>query len=197
MGHEHATAGADGTVGTEPAPAPGPDALLQRVLDEIAALRTQLADLDRRLQAEQARAEAREQVIAHQRDELDALRDERRGRHLRPLVVGLAKLRSELLAEDTDTAVHYADTVATLLEGCGCEPVAVAVGDVFDPAAQRVRRAVACGPDQHGRVLEVTAEGWLERDGGRVLAPAAVVVGRHTPADQDEETGHPEEAHHA
>jgi len=193
----------------EQAPAPetesDPD-ILHRVL-------ARLDDLDRRLGAEQERAQAREEVIAHQRAELDALRDERRGRHLRPLVVGLAKLRAELLedadhaaaaetssARHRDTLTYYADSVASVLEGCGCEPVTVAVGDVFDASAHRVRRPVATGPESHGRVVAVLSEGWLERDSGRVLAPAGVAVGRHEPAEdtQDAETTHDEEAaHHA
>ena len=183
----------------EQAPAPeavsDPD-VLHRVL-------ARLDDLDRRLGAEQERAQAREEVIAHQRAELDALRDERRGRHLRPLVVGLAKLRAELLedaAAETsstrhrDTLTYYADSVASVLEGCGCEPVTVAVGDVFDASAHRVRRPVATGPESHGRVVAVLSEGWLERDSGRVLAPAGVAVGRHEPA---EDTHDQEVAHHA
>ena len=176
--------------------------LLHRVL-------ARLDDLDRRLGAEQERAQAREEIIAHQRAELDALRDERRGRHLRPLVVGLAKLRAELLEDATadgsstrhrDTLTYYADSVASVLEGCGCEPVPVAVGDVFDAAAHRVRRPVATGPESHGRVVAVLTEGWLERDSGRVLAPAGVAVGRHEPArnTQDvEDTQDQEAAHHA
>jgi molecular chaperone GrpE (heat shock protein) len=183
----------------EQAPAPGPETasdpdVLHRVL-------ARLDDLDRRLGAEQERAQAREEIIAHQRAELDALRDERRGRHLRPRVVGLAKLRAELLedaAADTsstrhrDTLTYYADSVASVLEGCGCEPVTVAVGDVFDASAHRVRRPVATGPESHGRVVAVLSEGWLERDSGRVLAPAGVAVGRHEPAEntQDQEAVH-------
>jgi hypothetical protein len=179
----------DGSAQGEQAPAPTPETasdpdVLHRVL-------ARLDDLDRRLGAEQERAQAREEVIAHQRAELDALRDERRGRHLRPLVVGLTKLRAELLddaAADTsstrhrDTLTYYADSVASVLEGCGCEPVTVAVGDVFDASAHRVRRPVATGPESHGRVVAVLTEGWLERDSGRVLAPAGVAVGRHEPA---------------
>jgi molecular chaperone GrpE (heat shock protein) len=179
----------DGSAQDEQAPAPTPDPdVLHRVL-------ARLDDLDRRLGAEQERAQAREEVIAHQRAELDALRDERRGRHLRPLVVGLAKLRAELLEDAAadpsadpaagrhrDTLTYYADSVASVLEGCGCEPVTVAVGDVFDASAHRVRRPVATGPESHGRVVAVLTEGWLERDSGRVLAPAGVAVGRHEPA---------------
>ncbi len=177
--------------------------LLHRVL-------ARLDDLDRRLGAEQERAQAREEIIAHQRAELDALRDERRGRHLRPLVVGLAKLRAELLEDaaatdpsstrQRDTLTYYADGVASVLEGCGCEPVTVAVGDVFDASAHRVRRPVATGPESHGRVVAVVTEGWLERDSGRVLAPAGVTVGRHEPAETTqpaENTQHQEAAHHA
>jgi molecular chaperone GrpE (heat shock protein) len=198
----------------EPAPAPGPETapdpdVLHRVL-------ARLDDLDRRLGAEQERAQAREEVIAHQRAELDALRDERRGRHLRPLVVGLAKLRAELLEDAAaeagdaspsrhrDTLTYYADSVASVLEGCGCEPVTVAVGDVFDASAHRVRRPVATGPESHGRVVAVLSEGWLERDSGRVLAPAGVAVGRHEPTrntqdenTQDENTQDQEAVHHA
>ena len=87
-----------------------------------------------------------------------------------------------------------------MLEGCGCEPVTVAVGDVFDASAHRVRRPVATGPESHGRVVAVLSEGWLERDSGRVLAPAGVAVGRHEPAEhtQDvENTQDQEAAHHA
>ncbi|MDD7918915.1 hypothetical protein [Actinomycetospora callitridis] len=185
----------------EQVPVSDPD-VLHRVL-------ARLDDLGRRLGAEQERARAREEVIAHQRAELDALRDERRGRHLRPLVVGLAKLRAELLedaAADTsstrhrDTLTYYADSVASVLEGCGCEPVTVAVGDVFDASAHRVRRPVATGPESHGRVVAVLSEGWLERDSGRVLAPAGVAVGRHEPAEDTqpaETTQDQEVAHHA
>ncbi|GAA4729010.1 hypothetical protein [Actinomycetospora chibensis] len=200
----------DEPVQDEPAPAPGPETVpdpdvLHRVL-------ARLDDLDRRLGAEQERAHAREEVIAHQRAELDALRDERRGRHLRPLVVGLAKLRAELLddaaadpagdaspSRHRDTLAYYADSIASVLEGCGCEPVTVAVGDVFDAAAHRVRRPVATGPESHGRVVAVLSEGWLERDSGRVLAPAGVVVGRHEPVrnTQDGDTQDQEAAHHA
>ncbi|WP_328306384.1 hypothetical protein [Actinomycetospora sp. NBC_00405] len=192
--------------------APGPETVSDP--DVLHRVLARLDDLDRRLGAEQERAQAREEVIAHQRAELDALRDERRGRHLRPLVVALAKLRAELLedaaqdpaADDPtagrrrDTLTYYADSVASVLEGCGCEPVTVAVGDVFDASAHRVRRPVATGPESHGRVVAVLSEGWLERDSGRVLAPAGVAVGRHEPAGDIqpvENTQDQEVAHHA
>lgn len=186
-----------------PAPETASDpGVLQRVL-------ARLDDLDRRLGAEQERAQAREEIIAHQRADLDALRDERRGRHLRPLVVGLAKLRAELLEDAAtegssvrhrDALTYYADSVASVLEGCGCEPVTVAPGDVFDASAHRVRRPVATDPESHGRVVAVLSEGWLERDSGRVLAPAGVAVGRHDPAHHTQDVGDTldqEAAHHA
>ncbi len=172
--------------------------LLAAVLVELTALRTRLDELTEQRRRDEARAEAREKVIAHQRDELDALRAERRGTHLRPLVVSLQKLRAELLAEVDDLApdathglaasfTYYADDVAALLERCGVERLPTEAGELFDPALHTATRSVEVDAPQHRRILTVVSEGWAETTSGRVLAPAKVVVGRHIRTDRTDQ----------
>ncbi|MFC5064112.1 nucleotide exchange factor GrpE [Actinomycetospora atypica] len=173
-----------------------PDDLL---LGELEGIRAHLATLVAETKRSADHARAREQVIVRQGDELDALRAERRGSHLRPLVVGLQKLRAELLASARDPAPgaqlrglfeYYADSVEAILERCGVAALPVSPGDEFDPARHVLVRTRACTEHEHRTVLEVLAEGWTEREAGRVLAPAKVVVGRRGTAENrtDDET---------
>lgn len=166
---------------------------------ELTAISLQLAALVAETTRWSTHAEAREQVIVHQRDELDTLRAERAGTHLRPLVVGLAKLRAELLTSAADAVdgrhrglfEYYADSVEAVLERSGVERLPVEPGDVFDPAGQSAVRSVDVDPAQHRTIVAVLADGWAERDSGRVFAPAKVVVGRHLPPAANHENQEP------
>jgi molecular chaperone GrpE (heat shock protein) len=179
----------DSEAGPSSEPGTHSDPATAAVADHLAAVREQLTALAAEAERAGAHASARDQVIVHQREELDALRAERRGTHLRPLVVALQQLRAELLAEQVApgqdalrrTFDYYAASVEAVLEQCGVDRLPLDVGDAFDAARHSVVRTVDTEPEQHRAVVRILAEGWFERDSERVLAPAKVIVGRHRP----------------
>jgi molecular chaperone GrpE (heat shock protein) len=161
---------------------PHPVALLGEIL---AAIR-KLADSSDRYHV---RAEQREAVIDHQRDEVDRLRrGERRGL-LRPLLVETCRLRNDLLRQagelpadfDAERAAlllrSYAESVEITLENSGVQMFAPEPGDQFDP---RMHRRVGGQPPEDlalaGRVASVVRDGYLDVDSNSPLSPAEVVV---------------------
>lgn len=156
------------------------------LLTEISAAVRQLTDSSERYHL---RAEQREAVIDHQRDEVDRLRrGERRGL-LRPLLVETCRLRNDLLRQagelpadfDAERAAlllrSYAESVEITLENSGARTFAPELGDPFDP---RMHRRVGGQPPEDpalaGRIASVSRDGYLDVDSNSPLAPAEVVV---------------------
>lgn len=156
------------------------------LLSEISAAVQQLTDSSERYHV---RAEQREAVIDHQRDEVDRLRrGERRGL-LRPLLAETCRLRNDLLRQagelpadfDAERAAlllrSYAESVEITLENSGVRTFAPEPGDPFDP---RMHRRVGGQPPDDpaltGRIADVIRDGYLDVDSSSPLAPAEVVV---------------------
>jgi molecular chaperone GrpE (heat shock protein) len=73
----------------------------------------------------------------------------------------------------------FAASVEDTLLGCGVEVLPREVGAPFTPRRQQVARVVEVDdPERDGTVAEVVQDGYAEIDGGRVVAPARVVVHR-------------------
>lgn len=161
--------------------------------DPVIALLTEISEATRRLadcaERDHTRAEHREAVIDHQREEVERLRrGERRGL-LRPLLVEICRLRDDLLRQagelpaefDAERAAlllrSYADSVEIALENSGVRAFAPAVGDPFDPRMhRRAGGRPTTDPDLAGRVCEVGRDGYLDIDADSPIAPAEVVV---------------------
>jgi molecular chaperone GrpE (heat shock protein) len=175
------TARADGGVPAEAAMADPP-----ALLNEISAAVRRLADSSERYHV---RAEQREAVIDHQRDEVDRLRrGERRGL-LRPLLVETCRLRNDLLRQagelpadfDAERAAlllrSYAESVEITLENSGVRTFAPQQGEVFDPRIhRRVGGQAPEDPALAGRIAGVIRDGYLDVDSSSPIAPAEVVV---------------------
>ena len=156
------------------------------LLSEISSAVRQLTDSSERYHL---RAEQREAVIDHQRDEVDRLRrGERRGL-LRPLLAETCRLRNDLLRQagelpadfDAERAAlllrSYAESVEIMLENGGVRTFAPGLGDLFDP---RMHRRVGGQPPEDpalaGRIASIIRDGYLDVDANSPLAPAEVVV---------------------
>ena len=156
------------------------------LLSEILSAVRKLADSSERYHF---RAEQREAVIDHQRDEVDRLRrGERRGL-LRPLLVETCRLRNDLLRQaaelpsdfDAERAAlllrSYAESVEITLENSGVQMFAPEPGDPFDPRMHRRAGGQPPGdPALAGRIASVVRDGYLDVDSNSPLAPAEVVV---------------------
>jgi molecular chaperone GrpE len=152
----------------------------------IAASVRELADSADRYHA---RAEQREHVIDHLRDEVDRLRRGERRTLLRPLLVEICQLRNDLLRQagelpanfDAERAAllltSYAESVQLTLEHNGVVSFAPGSGDAFDPRMHR-RVGAEAAPDAAlaGRIAQVRRDGYLDVDANSPIAPAEVVV---------------------
>lgn len=140
-----------------------------------------------------ARAEQRERVIGHLHAEVDRLRQGERRGLLRPLLVEVCRLRSDLLRQaeglpndfDADRARlllrSYADSIELALEDNGVAAYAPAPGDRFEPRLhRRVGGEPAGDPEHAGRIARVRRSGYLDLDTNMPMAPAEVVL--FTPA---------------
>ena len=168
----------------QPAAAGGADAAA--FMTGISAAVRQLADASEQYHR---RAEQREAVIDHQRDEVDRLRrGERRGL-LRPLLVETCRLRNDLLRQagelpagfDAEQAAlllrSYAESVEITLENSGVRTFAPDTGDPFDPRMhRRVGGQAPEDPTLTGRIARVVRDGYLDVESSSPLAPAEVVV---------------------
>ncbi|WP_433348814.1 nucleotide exchange factor GrpE [Micromonospora sp. CA-111912] len=173
-----------------PEPATGPDRLdelAQRLGDELAGLRAEVA-------REHHRAAAREQVIDRLHEENQRLRAGERLILLRPLLTDLQRLRHDLLRTATglpagftaaaaaDLLRSYAASVELTLERAGVTVLVPVPGAAFDPSTQRATGTVpAVDPGQEGTVAEVVLDGYHDVEAGRTVVPAAVRVHRWLP----------------
>lgn len=153
---------------------------------EIAASVRELADSADRYHA---RAEQREHVIDHLRDEVDRLRRGERRTLLRPLLAEICHLRNDLLRQagelpenfDAERAAlllsSYAESVELALEHNGVVSFVPDSGEAFDPRMhRRVGGEPAPDPALIGRIAQVRRDGYLDVDANSPIAPAEVVV---------------------
>ena len=156
------------------------------LLNEIHVTVGKLADSAERYHT---RAEHRESVIDHLRDEVERLRrGERRGL-LRPLLAEICRLRNDLLGQadglpndyDAEQAARllrsYADSVELTLENSGVVAFEPDTGTPFDP---RMHRRVGAEPTRDpallGRIARVRRCGYLDVDANNPIAAAEVVL---------------------
>jgi molecular chaperone GrpE len=124
---------------------------------------------------------------------VDRLRQGERRALLRPLLVEVCRLRSDLLrqAEDLPTDFDadrarrllrsYADSIELALEDNGVVAYAPVPGERFEPRLhRRVGGEPASGPEHAGRIARVRCSGYLDLDTNMPVAPAEVVL--FTPA---------------
>ncbi|MCX4473564.1 Protein GrpE [Micromonospora sp. MW-13] len=187
---EEPAVGTTGPQAIAPEPATGPDRLdelAQRLGDELAGLRAEVA-------REHHRAAAREQVIDRLHEENQRLRAGERLLLLRPLLTDLQRLRHDLLrtaaglpagfdaAAAADMLRSYAASLELTLERGGVTVLAPVPGAAFDPATQRATGTVpAVDPGQEATVAEVVLDGYHDVEAGRTVVPAAVRVHRWLP----------------
>jgi molecular chaperone GrpE len=157
----------------------------------VRQLHAALDAIARRLDSEAERAAARERVIDHLHAEVERLRSVERVGVMRPVIVDLCRLRDDLLrqasslptglttAQGAELLRSYADSVNESLERCGVEVLPTAVGTPFVPGQQQIAGVVEVSdPELDGTVVEVVRDGYVEVDGGKVVAPARIKLGR-------------------
>lgn len=155
-------------------------------MTEIFAAMRELADSSQRYHA---RAEQREAVIDHLREEVERLRrGERRGL-LRPVLADLCRLRDDLLrqaatlpgefsaAKAAELLRSYAETIQLTLESNGVITYAPDDGDPFDPRMhRRVTNEPTDDPARTGHIAGVRRDGYLDIEANSPIAPAEVSV---------------------
>jgi molecular chaperone GrpE len=163
---------------------------------EISVAMRELADSSQRYHA---RAEQREAVIDHLRDEVDRLRrGERRGL-LRPLLADICRLRDDLLKQaatlpaefDATKAAallrSYAETIEITLESSGVITYAPDGGDSFNP---RLHRRICGEPTAEtalaGHIAAIRRDGYLDIEANSPIAPAEVTVYAVTKGEQEQ-----------
>lgn len=155
-------------------------------MTEISVAVRELAESSQRYHA---RAEQREAVIDHLREEVDRLRrGERRGL-LRPLLADLCRLRDDLLKQagtlpaefDAARAAallrSYAETIEITLESNGVITFTPDGGDPFNP---RLHRRVSGEPTAEtalaGHIAAIQRDGYLDIEANSPIALAEVTV---------------------
>lgn len=153
---------------------------------EISVAMQELAQLTRRYHA---RAEQREAVIDHLREEVERLRlGERRGL-LRPVLADLCRLRNDLLTQAAtlpadfdvtkaaDLLRSFAETIELTLESNGVITYAPDGGDPFNPRMhRRVGAESTDDPTRTGHIAGVRRDGYLDMAANSPIAPAEVSV---------------------
>jgi len=169
-----------------PADGPGQPAEQAAPMAEISVAMQELAEFSRRYHA---RAEQREAVIDHLREEVERLRrGERRGL-LRPMLADLCRLRDDLLKQaatlpsdfDAAKAAHllrsYAETIELTLESNGVITYAPDDGDPFNPRMhRRVGDEPTDDPARTGHIAGVRRDGYLDIEANSPIVPAEVSV---------------------
>jgi molecular chaperone GrpE len=158
--------------------APGPP-------DVSAAIR-ELADSSQRYHA---RAEQREAVIDHLREEVERLRQGERRGLLRPVLADLCRLRDDLLkqaatlpgdfdvAKAADLLRSYAETIELTLESNGVVTFAPDGDEPFNPRMhRRVSDEPTDDPARAGHIAQVRRDGYLDIEANSPIALAEVAV---------------------
>lgn len=174
-----------------------PDEVDHPASDPVAALAESVGELAEQVRAHHARAQARERVIDQLHAELERVRAGEQGLLLRPIVMDLQRLRTDLLHQATTLPLEidqkqaaallesFALSVELTLERCGSLPIRPSVGVQFSAREHRAIKLVAASsPDDDGTVALVVADGYLDTNTDRVTMPARVHVRRWTPSDE-------------
>jgi len=165
----------------------------EAILEELAGLRAQIG-------REHDRAAAREQIIDRLHEENQSLRAGERALLLRPLLTDLQRLRHELLrqadrlpeqfsgAQVAELLRSYAYNLELTLERGGIAVVVPEPGSGFDPSRHRAAGAVPVDdPERNATIAEVSLDGYLDVESGRVVTAAEVRVNRWIPAEEPPE----------
>ncbi len=166
------------------------------LMAEISVAVRDLADSSRRYHA---RAEQREVVIDHLRDEVDRLRrGERRGL-LRPLLADMCRLRDDLLKQaatlpaEFDAAKaaallrSYAESIEITLESSGVITYTPDGGDSFNPRLhRRVSGEPTAEPALAGHIAAIRRDGYLDIEANSPIAQAEVTVYAITKGEQEQ-----------
>jgi len=164
-----------------------------KVLAGLSELRLTIAELTVHTAKEHDRAQAREQVIDRLHAEVQRSRAGEARELLRPAITDLRRLRDDLCAQArsvpetmarAELAVlleSYAESVVLILERCGVNAITPEPLTAFDPRGQQVGGvAETTDPELDGVIASVVCDGYAEADTGRQLAPAKVIVYRHS-----------------
>lgn len=167
---------------TVPAPAQPGDAALTKILIVVQEIAVSS-------QRYHARAEQREGVIDHLRDEVERLRRGERRNLLRPLLADVCRLRNDLLLQadrlpdnyDAEQAARllrsYAESVELTLESSGVVAFEPEDGSLFDPRMhRRVGAELTTEASLVGRIARVRRSGYLDIDANSPIAAAEVVL---------------------
>jgi molecular chaperone GrpE len=178
---------------TAGAPEPAGQAESAESAPDERALAGTLAELVEQIQANNARAQARERVIDWLHQEVERLKRDEHSVLLRPVVTDLQHLRSDLLRQArtlpadigrqqmVELLESFALSVEQALERCGRVPIRPSVGDGFSAREHRAVKLVpSSNSDEDGIIAEVVAEGYLDTHNDRVTVPARVHVLRWT-----------------
>jgi molecular chaperone GrpE len=171
----------------EAADSPGPPA--EPSLTFMAEISVAVRELAESSQRYHARAERREAVIDHLREDVDRLRrGERRGL-LRPLLADMCRLREDLLKQagtlpaEFDAAQaaallrSYAETIEITLESNGVITYTPDGGDPFNPRLhRRVSGEPTAEPALAGHIAAIQRDGYLDIEANSPIAPAEVTV---------------------
>jgi molecular chaperone GrpE len=168
----------------------------------LESLHEALTGVREQLRASDERAAARERIIDRLHDENQRLRAGERQLVLRPVLVDLQQLHTELLRQARDlpatcTAEQASDLLRSFahstelaLERGGVQVLSPSVGAVFDPAVHRAVEVVAAErPEDDGTVARVTGDGYFDTVQDRAISPATVHVRRWIPPQAPPEPG--------
>ncbi len=164
-------------------PESGESAVLGEMAGRLGKVEEQIAEFHRR--------------SAHRESIIDRLHEENQRLHsgigriiLDPVITDLIRLHDQLsrevrrleeAGEDVRLLRSFAGEVAQILDRHGIELFSARPGDPFERGRHRVLTVVACDDSsRHNTVVEAAAEGFIERETGRVRRPAHVHVFQYT-----------------
>jgi molecular chaperone GrpE (heat shock protein) len=147
------------------------------------------------------------QRSAHRESVIDRLHEENQrlrggiGRIvLEPVVADLIRLydqlhqevrRIESDGEDSRLLSSFAEDVAQILDRCGIEVFGAEPGDPFDRDQHRPLTVVPCDDEsRHNTVADVVADGFVERETGRIRRPVQARFHQYAPNRDDAGQAH-------
>jgi len=167
----------------------GPDrpVLADELAGRLDKMELQLAEFHRR-------SAHRESVIDRLHEENQRLQGGIGRLILEPVVTDLIRLYDQLQREvsrleadgqDARLVWSFGEDVTQILDRCGVEVFSAEPGDRFDRDRHRALAVVACDDEsRHNTVAEVAADGFLERDTGRIRRPVQVRVHQYSSPSQ-------------